>query len=82
MNDIFKRYMDALAEVLHQELPDVADARAEFAIDGIPYVITADAASPGCLLTVAMTSRPKYPPTTDVASAVRLPCRCESRGRS
>ena len=34
--------MGALAEAMHQELPDVSDARAEFAVDGIPFVFTAD----------------------------------------
>ena len=43
---IFKRYMQALAEALRQELPGVAEARAEFAVDGIPYVFSADAEGP------------------------------------
>lgn len=38
--------MGALAEAMHQVLPDVSDARAEFAVDGIPYVFTADAEAP------------------------------------
>ena len=42
MKETFKRYVNALAEALRQELPDVLDLRAEFAVDGIPYVITAD----------------------------------------
>ena len=40
MENTFRRYMAALSEALRQELPDVADARAEFAVDGIPYVST------------------------------------------
>ena len=59
MHDIFKRYMDALAEVLHQELPDVADARAEFAIDGIPYVITADADAPAIFVCAVIGALPE-----------------------
>lgn len=46
MKDVFRTYMGALAEAMHQELPDVSDARAEFAVDGIPYVFTADAEAP------------------------------------
>ena len=30
--------MGAFAEAMRQDLPDVSDARAEFAVDGIPYV--------------------------------------------
>ena len=46
MENTFKRYMGALAEAMRQALPDVSDARAEFAVDGIPYVFTADADGP------------------------------------
>ena len=38
--------MGALAEVLRQDLPDVSDTRAEFAVDGIPFVFTADEEGP------------------------------------
>ncbi len=34
--------MAALAKTMRQELPDVADGRAEFTVDGVPYVFTAD----------------------------------------
>ena len=34
--------MGALAEAMRQDLPDVSDSRAEFAVDGIPYVFSAD----------------------------------------
>ncbi len=34
--------MAALGEAMHQELPDVSDARAEFTVDGVPYVFTAE----------------------------------------
>ena len=43
MPDTFKLYMNALVKAMRQELPDVSDARAEFAVDGLPYVFTADA---------------------------------------
>ena len=42
MENSFKRYMAALADAMRQELPDVADARAEFTVDDVPYVFTAD----------------------------------------
>ena len=38
--------MGALAEAMRQDLPDVSDSRAEFAVDGIPYVFSADAEAP------------------------------------
>lgn len=43
---VFKGYMRALAEALRQELPDVSESRAEFALDGIPYVFSADPDGP------------------------------------
>jgi len=46
MENTFKRYIGALAEAMRQELSAVSDARAEFAVDGIPYVFTADADAP------------------------------------
>ena len=39
----FKQYMAALGEAMRQNLPDVSDARAEFTVDDVPYVFTADA---------------------------------------
>ena len=42
----FGQYMAALGEAMHQELPGVSDARAEFTVDGVPYVFTAEADSP------------------------------------
>lgn len=42
MKETFKHYVNALAGALRQELPDVLSLRAEFAVDGKPYVITAD----------------------------------------
>ena len=42
MENLFKRYMAALADAMRQELPDVADARAEFMVDDVPYVFTAE----------------------------------------
>ena len=42
----FGHYMAALGEAMHQEVPDVSDARAEFAVDDVPYVFTAEADSP------------------------------------
>ena len=44
--DMFRNYIDALAEAMHQKLPDVTDTRAEFAVDGIPCVMTVDAEAP------------------------------------
>lgn len=38
----FMQYMAALGEAMNQELPDVSDARAEFTVDGVPYVFTAE----------------------------------------
>ena len=38
----FKRYMAALADAMRQELPDVTDVRAEFTVDDVPYVFTAE----------------------------------------
>ena len=46
MEETFKRYMNALAGALRQELPDVLNRRVEFAVDGKPYVITADEGGP------------------------------------
>ena len=34
--------MAALADAMRQELPDVTDVRAEFTVDDVPYVITAE----------------------------------------
>ena len=42
----FGQYMAALGEAMNQELPGVSDARAEFTVDGVPYVFTAEADSP------------------------------------
>ena len=42
----FGHYMAALGEAMHQEVPDVSDARAEFTVDDVPYVFTAEADSP------------------------------------
>lgn len=38
--------MAALGAAMKQELPDVTDERAEFTVDDIPYVFTAEADSP------------------------------------
>ena len=40
-DNCFGHYMAALGEAMHQELPDVSAARAEFTVDGVPYVFTA-----------------------------------------
>ena len=37
--------MAALAEAMRQELPDVTDTRAEFMVDDVPYVFTAESDS-------------------------------------
>ena len=50
--------MDALAEAMHQELPDVTDTRAEFAVDGIPYVVTADAEAPSIFVCAVIGALP------------------------
>ncbi len=38
----FRDYMAALASAMRQELPEMTDTRAEFTIDDVPYVFTAD----------------------------------------
>ena len=42
MDTSFKRYMAALADAMRQELPDVTDVRAEFTVDDVSYVFTAE----------------------------------------
>ena len=46
METSFKHYMSALAAAMRQELPDVSDTRAEFMVDDVPYVFTAEEDSP------------------------------------
>ena len=46
METSFKHYMSALAAAMRQELPDVSDTRAEFTVDDVPYVFTAEEDSP------------------------------------
>ena len=42
METSFRHYMSALAAAMRQELPDVSDTRAEFTVDDVPYVFTAE----------------------------------------
>ena len=42
----FEQYMAALSEAMHQKLPDTSDTRAEFTVDGVPYVFTTESAAP------------------------------------
>lgn len=56
---VFKRYMQALAGALRQELPDVSAARAEFAVDGIPYVFSADAEGPALFASAVIGALPR-----------------------
>jgi hypothetical protein len=58
---VFKGYMRALAEALRQELPDVSDSRAEFAVDGIPYVFTADPDGPALFACAVIGALPRDP---------------------
>ena len=67
MENTFKRYMGALAEALRQELPDVTDTRAEFAVDGVPYVFTADAGGPAIFACAVIGALPQ-----DEAARARL----------
>ena len=59
MKDTFKRYMGALAEAMRQELPEVSDSRAEFAVDGIPYVVTGDAEGPAIFVCAVIGALPR-----------------------
>ena len=59
MKETFKRYVNALAEAMRQELPDVSDSRAEFAVDGKPYVITADEEGSAILVCAVIGALPR-----------------------
>ena len=59
MKETFRRYMNALAEAMRQELPDVSGLRAEFAVDGKPYVITADEEGPAILVCAVIGALPR-----------------------
>ncbi len=58
MEEIFKRYVNALAGALRQELPEVLNKRVEFAVDGKPYVITADEGGPVILVCAVIGALP------------------------
>ena len=59
METSFKHYMSALAAAMRQELPDVSDARAEFLVDGIPYVFTAEEDSPSVFVYAVIGALPQ-----------------------
>jgi len=59
--------MRALAGAMRQDLPDVTDARAEFAVDDIPYVFTADAEAPAIFACAVIGALPR-----DEAARVRV----------
>ena len=59
MDTAFRKYMAALAEAMHQELPDVSDARAEFAVDGVPYVFTAGPDGPSLFVYAVIGALPQ-----------------------
>ncbi|MBO7684249.1 MAG: type III secretion system chaperone [Kiritimatiellae bacterium] len=55
----FKQYVAALAEAMRQEIPDVSGSRAEFAVDGIPYILTADPESAAILACAVIGALPQ-----------------------
>lgn len=59
METSFQRYMAALAAAMRQELPDVSDARAEFMVDGIPYVFTAEEDTPSVFVYAVIGALPQ-----------------------
>ena len=63
MKDTFKRYIDALAAAMRQEPPEISGTRAEFAVDGIPYVLTADADGPSIFVYAVVGALPQDDPT-------------------
>ena len=58
-SDVFKQFVAALAGAMRQEIPDVSDTRAEFAVDDIPYVLTADSGSPAVFVCAVIGALPQ-----------------------
>lgn len=51
--------MGELAEAMRQELPDVSDTRAEFMIDGVPYVFTTEEDNPSIFVYAVIGALPQ-----------------------